>query len=86
MSVSPHDRLSAIFTTVARAVCWAPEPSRSAKFNSRRDNPSDTSVLPIAQTHPKYPQTLRQDLRGLGIANPDKLRSAPPTFHSGTSP
>ena len=39
MSVSPHDRVSAIFTTVARAVCCAPEPPRSAKFNSRRDNP-----------------------------------------------
>jgi hypothetical protein len=30
VSVSPHDRASAIFTTVARAVCWAPEPPRSA--------------------------------------------------------
>jgi len=39
MSVSPHDRVSAIFTTVASAVCCAPEPPRSAKFNSRRDNP-----------------------------------------------
>jgi len=39
MSVSPHARASAIFTTVARAVCWAPEPPRSFKFNSRRDNP-----------------------------------------------
>ena len=39
MSVSPHDRVSAIFTTVASAVCCAPESPRSAKFNSRRDNP-----------------------------------------------
>jgi len=39
MSISPHDRASAIVTTVARAVCCAPEPPRSAKFNSRRDNP-----------------------------------------------
>jgi hypothetical protein len=38
MSVSPHDRAWAIFTTVASAVCCAPEPPRSAKFNSRRDN------------------------------------------------
>jgi hypothetical protein len=40
MSVSPHDRVSAIFTTAALAVCCAPEPLRSAKFNSGRDNPS----------------------------------------------
>ena len=39
MSVSPHDRVSAIFTTAPLAVCWAPEPLRSAKFNSGRDNP-----------------------------------------------
>ena len=39
MSVSPHDRVSAIFTTVATAVCCAPEPPRSAKFNSPWDNP-----------------------------------------------
>jgi len=39
MSVSPHDRASAIFTTVASTVCSAPELPRSAKFNSRRDNP-----------------------------------------------
>ena len=40
MSVSPHARASAIFTTVATAVCCAPEPPRSAKFNSPWDNPS----------------------------------------------
>ena len=40
MSVSPHDRASATFTTVATAVCCAPEPPRSAKFNSRWDNPA----------------------------------------------
>ena len=43
MSVSPHDRVSAIFTTVASAVCCAPESPRSAKFNSRRDNPRRNS-------------------------------------------
>jgi len=40
MSVSPRARASAILPTAARAVCCAPEPPRSAKFNSRRDNPS----------------------------------------------
>jgi hypothetical protein len=39
MSVSPRARASAILLTAARAVCCAPEPPRSAKFNSRRDNP-----------------------------------------------
>jgi hypothetical protein len=40
MSVSPRARASAIFTTVATVVCCAPEPPRSAKFNSPWDNPS----------------------------------------------
>jgi hypothetical protein len=40
MSVSPYDHTSAIFPIVASAVCCAPEPPRSAKFNSRRDNPT----------------------------------------------
>jgi hypothetical protein len=40
MSLSPDDRASAIFTTVASAVCCAPEPPHSAKFNSRRDTPA----------------------------------------------
>jgi hypothetical protein len=39
MSVSPRARASAIFTTVATVVCCAPEPPRSAKFNSPWDNP-----------------------------------------------
>ena len=43
MSVSPHDRAPAAFTTVASAVCCAPEPPRSAKFNSRWDIPSVTA-------------------------------------------
>jgi hypothetical protein len=47
MSVSPHDRVSAIFTTVASAVCCAPEPPRSAKFNSRRDNPFLASKISL---------------------------------------
>ncbi len=46
MSVSPHNRASAIFTTVASTVCSAPEPPRSAKFNSRRDNPSPCGPVP----------------------------------------
>ncbi len=58
MSVSPLTRAAAIFTTVASAVCCAPEPPRSAKFNSRRDNPlrfpGDYTLNPTGHPHSAF--------------------------------
>jgi hypothetical protein len=62
MSVSPHARASAIFTTVATAVCCAPEPPRSAKFNSPWDNPR-TSEVTVTHSEPREEPVTRPSLR-----------------------